>query len=602
MQKSSTSTCVCKWLMAVLLLQALCSGCGESGNSASPVPADTQGSHAAFRFDGELPASPAIADRPVDLVNSIHWTAVADNVSIDHSYLNGASGKLLMIESLGGGAGWLDFNGDGLLDCYLTQGDEPGRKDRSQCASDELFAQVAAGGFERVGHDARIDARNYGMGVTVGDFDNDGFDDLYVSNVGANQLFRNLGDGTFQEVGQETGTDTKSWSSSCAWADLDLDGDLDLYVCNYLMYDPLHPLLCEKDGLPALCHPRQIEAWPDECYENLGDGRFRAMSRPWGLYGEGNKALGVAVADFNNDDWPDIYVANDTTANFLFINDQTGHFSESAVRLGAAISGEGAMQASMGIGVGDYDRDGMLDIVLSHFSGESNTLYRNLGNFGFDDVSVQTLLRAASFSKLGFGIVMQDFDCSGTPEMLVANGHIDERNADGDGYLQHPQVLSLVDSKWLDCSKSAGAYFSGKYVGRGIATGDYDQDGDLDAMMVHQNAPAELLRNDSDRGHWLTVQFAGRTSNRRGIGCRVTLTDATGKRFVQELAGGTSYCSSHQHVLSFGTGNSDAPVSLKIRWPSGRRQHLDKVSLNQQILLIEPEDDESGEVVSIGMR
>ncbi|MCA9059829.1 MAG: VCBS repeat-containing protein, partial [Planctomycetaceae bacterium] len=448
----------------------------------------------------------------------LHFASVAADAGVEFVYQNGASGKLLMVESLGGGAGWLDFDRDGLLDVWFCQGGDPATMQPATRPLDQLFRQRSTGSFVSATEFAGISETGYSQGVAVGDFDNDGFPDVYVTNCGPNTFFRNLGDGTFEEVAAQISIDDSRWSSSAAWADLDLDGDLDLYVCNYVQYDPLNPMKCEKDGRPALCHPRQIPHWPDECYENQGDGTFVPRARDWGLFGDGNKGLGVVVADLTNDGFPDIYVANDTTPNFLFVSARGKGFTESALRLGTALSGDGAMQASMGVAIGDYDRSGTLDLCLTHFTGESNTLYQNLGAFGFNDVSGLTGIHQATLNRLGFGTVMHDFDANGTMEMMVTNGHIDDLHADGDGYEQLPMLLTWNGSRWKDVSAAACPEFTQKRVGRGIALGDYDADGDDDMLIVHQNSPSMLLRNDSDGGHWLRLQFIGRRSSRSGQG------------------------------------------------------------------------------------
>lgn len=565
-------------------------GCGTE--DASDIQADlTEISTFTLRKgEAKLP----VPDQ-VDTLQSVRapkLTRVPGSQGIEHTYYNGAVGNVLMVESLGGGACWLDMDRDGRLDCYLVQGERPDSGDRSECSGNVLFRQTEEFRFDNVSAAASVEDRNYGQGASAADFDNDGFVDLYVTNVMANRMFRNLGDGTFEEISSQAGTDDRRWSSSSAWADLDMDGDLDLYVCNYLQYDPLNPLVCRKDGQFALCHPRQLEAWPDACFENLGDGRFAPVSEKWGLKGEGNKALGVAIADFDNNGRPDLYVANDTTANFLFMNQTEPlpdgvRFIESAIRLGSAVSGSGSMQASMGVAVGDFNHDALLDIFLTHFTGESNTLYQNLGTAGFEDISSEVGIRKASYARLGFGTLMHDFDQNGTPELIVANGHIDERNADGDGYEQSLQILTLVGDSWIDCSHKCGEVFRDRNVARGIAGGDYDRDGDLDLLVVNQNSSACLLRNESDRGHWLKVTFTGVTSNRNGVGCRV-LVRTDNRVFMQELAGGTSYCSGHEEALFFGLGNNDSVVDIEVIWPGGARQTLNATAVDQSFVFLEP--------------
>lgn len=566
------------------------SGCAETAPTSTQP--DAAVAHSGAELQQSVPESePLESSSPLETsVGKLRFASVAGEHGLDFTYENGGQGQLLMVESLGGGAGWIDFDRDGLLDVYLCQGGDPAAIDLMTRPNDRLYRQRTSGQFSIVSGPALIQEFEYGQGVAVGDYDNDGFQDIYVTNCGPNSFFRNLGDGTFEEVGVDLRIDDRRWSASAAWGDLDLDGDLDLYVCNYLQYDPYHPVKCEKDGLPALCHPRQIPHWPDECFENLGDGTFQPRASSWHLYGEGNKALGVAIADFTNDGWPDIYVANDTTANFLFVNQEGKGFTESALRLGVALSGEGAMQASMGVAAADYDRSGTVDICLTHFTGESNTLYQNSGEFGFNDVSGLTGIYQATLNRLGFGIVMQDFDANGTMEMVVANGHIDERNADGDGYRQLPMLMTWTGAKWLDVSAEAGEEFLKKNVGRAITQGDYDKDGDDDLLIVNQNSPTVLLRNDSLREHWFRLNFIGTHSNRFGIGTRVQIVDGPAeKKQIHELAGGTSYCSTHEPALFIPLGEYVGAVTLSIRWPSGKTEERSFDRVDQIITLKEPE-------------
>lgn len=548
-----------------------------------------------------LQSSPAVSGKP-DLLKvrdrsvtetavsprsvQIQFEDVAAQAGIQFVYENGAAGRELMVESLGGGVAWFDYDMDGLPDLYFTQGGRPDAVDDESRPSAAAFRQVSRGVFRPVTEAARLITHDYGMGVAAADYDNDGFDDVYVTSVRHNRLFRNLGDGTFEEVTSRAGVDDERWSTSSAWGDLDQDGDLELYCCNYLQYDPLDPLECLKEGRPALCHPRQLEAWPDECFENLSDGTFARVSSSWQLTGEEGKGLGVAIADLNNDGRPDIYVANDTTANFLFLATEQDAFEESALRLGGGLSAEGRMQASMGVGLGDYDGNGFLDLFLTHFTGESNTLYQNLGESGLNDVSGLTDIRRISREYLGFGTVLQDFDQNGTPELIVANGHVDEQNADGAGYAQHACLMTWSSPHWIDVSDAVGTYFTQPKVGRGLATSDFDSDGDLDVVIVNQNDPAALLKNVSQRGHWLSFRLIGTLSNRSAIGTRVTVTQE-GQSHVQELAGGTSYCATHEKRLVFGLGESAAPCHVEIRWPNGSVQELEDVECSQMLVIIE---------------
>ncbi len=527
-------------------------------------------------------------DGPV-VKNRTRLTEVLDS-GIDFTYENGARGQALMVEATGGGCGWLDYDSDGQPDLYLGQGGNPAAPASAEQPNDRLFRNLGNGRFEDVTSWTLIDERGYGQGVAVADFDNDGFDDIFVTNVGFNALFQNRGDGTFHPVDLITEAVPPAWSTGAAWGDLDRDGDLDLYVCHYCIYDPMHPKPCFRtSGEPGTCHPKDVEPAPDECYLNQGDGTFRSVATERGLYGPGNRALGIAIADFDNDDWPDIYVANDTTKNFLFVNQRNAYFEERGEFLGCAVNVNGSPQASMGVAVGDYDRNGYLDLYVTHFHNEWNTLYQNLGPNGFHDVTAQAMLAVPTMEKLGFGTVMIDFDQNGYPELLVANGHIDDVTSKGIEFEMAPQLFAYNGRVWDDVTAAGGDFFQRKMIGRGVATCDFDGDGDLDVAVVLQNSKMALLRNDSQRGHWLKLRFQGINSNRHGIGTRVTLR--SGKTtWMQELAGGTSYCSSHEPVLIFGLGDAADACSLEVRWPNGLVQSIANVTVDQDLVLREPSE------------
>ncbi|MEY3459489.1 MAG: hypothetical protein RL215_2646, partial [Planctomycetota bacterium] len=542
----------------------------EKSRPTDPPPSETSTTH------------PAPAE-------GLRLTDRAAEFGFNFQYQNGARGQALMVESIGGGAGWLDFDRDTLPDALLAQGGDPIAPDESR-PLDSLLRQFPPGRFTAVEHTAGLSDRQYSQGIATADFDNDGFEDALVTNFGTNVLYHNCGDGTFQQLTTAFEGMEPRWSSSAAWADLDRDGCLDLYICNYLRYDVHNPAPCFRDGKPALCHPRQLEPWPDECWRNTGDGHFQRVTDAWGLTGPGNKALGVAILDLTGDSEPDIYVANDTTANFLFVrNPADGRFTDEALRRGAAVSGTGDPQASMGVAAADYDQNGFPDLLLTHFSGESNTLYRNDGNAGMLDVSAATGMRELSFPKLAFGVVMHDFNQDSRMDCLIANGHIDELTTEFDGYRQQPQLLSYDGKRWNDC-RDTNTWFTKKLVGRGIAIGDLEGDGDTDAIVVNQNSPATLLVNESRRGNWLQLRFCGVRSNRQGIGCIVSLRQGT-KTFRAELAGGTSFASSHQPVLNFGLGEDSSPSDVEILWPSGCVQSVRAVLPGQSLHLREPSEN-----------
>lgn len=567
----------------IVLLSGMLSGCWGGG----PAPSEIRTTSLIETSASNAPAA-SVANRVPEparsrLTTFPQFREVAEEVGMSFTYTNGATGRVLMVEATGGGAGWLDYDGDGLLDLYLCQGGNPAAEVRDGEPLDQLYRQVERGRFACVTVSTGIVESQYGQGVAVADFDDDGFDDVYVTNVGPNTLLRNQGDGTFQDTSLAAGVDDTLWSSSAAWGDLDGDGDLDLYVCNYVDYDPYHPLPCGTKEKPGTCHPMHVGAVPDECYFNRGDGTFTAEAQTRGLFGPENKGLGVVIADLNNDGRPDVYVANDTTPNLLFINEGQGRFVESAHTLGCAVNRDGLAQASMGVALGDFDQNGWLDLYCTHFTNESNTLYKNLGQTGFQDVTGLAGLHAPTLKFLGFGTIMTDFNQDGYEDIFVTNGHVDDWRQKGDDHEMEPQLFSYEGPRFVECSTTAGEFFSRKVIGRGVARGDFDNDGDWDLAVVHQNSPTAILRNDSSRGNWLKVRCVAK-GNRRGLGARVVLRQGD-KSLTQELAGGVSYCSAHEASLIFGLGNDSSPADLDVRWPDGSRQELRAVPVNRELIL-----------------
>ncbi|MFO0903809.1 MAG: CRTAC1 family protein [Pirellulales bacterium] len=559
---------------------ALLAGCGPSAKPAVDSPPQASSASEA-PVASPPPAAPSPKPAPAAPYETTFLELGAD-IGLDFTYASGARGQLLMVEAMGGGAGWLDVDGDQLWDLYLPQGGDPVAGPNASQPNDRLFRLTRDRHFVDITDQAFIDERFYSQGVTIADFDADGFDDIYVANVGRNTLWQNQGDGTFRDVSASAGVGDERWSVSCAWADLDGDDDLDLYVGNYCVYDPRNPIDCTKNGAPHICHPIDVEGAPDECYLNQGDGTFRAAARERGLFGKDNRALGVVAADFDNDGDIDLYVANDMAANFLFVNDGQGKFQESAVLLGCAYDRNGNAQASMGLACGDFDANGFLDLYSTHFQFDSNTLYQNLGSAGFQDVTGIMGLHGPTLPMLGFGTVMLDLDRDGQVELVIANGHIEPTIVQSQTVFEMPAQLFRYNGKrFEEVSQQAGAFFQKKLLGRGIAACDFDDDGDLDLCYVPQNASAALLRNEAAKHHWIAFRLRGAGLNRRAINARVTV-ECGGRQWMQELCGGTSYASSQQPILFFGLGDASAPVSATIRWPNGREQRLENLPLNQK--------------------
>lgn len=523
-----------------------------------------------------------------DFKPSLVFSEIQSATGVDFRYENGMQGQSLMVETTGGGGSWLDYDLDGNYDVFLCQGGDPTKVASDKQPHDQFFRQLSHENFVPTTHEIQIHEYGYSQGVSAGDFDGDGFDDLYVTNCGKNSFWRNLGDGSFEEITDFAGVGCgERWSSTSAWADIDLDGDLDLYVCNYVQYDRFNPHPCQDEkGNPAICHPKHVDAWPDALFINQGDGTFVDEANKRGVFGKGNKGLGVAIADFNRDGFPDIYVANDTTANFLFINDGKAHFTEMAFAEGCAVDAGGSFQASMGLGIFDYDENGFLDVFLTHYEDESNTLYKNRGDQGFQDVTAIVKLFTPTRPWLGFGTIMADFNNDSLADIFVAQGHVNNTPL-YKGKQKMPAALYSYDgSTFHELTPAGGEYFGKKFIGRGVASCDFDQDGDWDLIVSHQNDKASFLRNDSKSGNFIKVKFVGTESNRMGYGTQVTL-HAKDKKYYQELVGGTTYVSSNEPALIFGLGDSKEKCKLEIRWPSGKKETIENVAVNQSLILVE---------------
>lgn len=564
------------WFALALLLV----GCETKSTEQKPVRAEVSLSLPA------LPPSVSMAAPGFFVIPT--FVEVSSQRGVNFQYANGAAGKRLMVEATGGGVGCFDFDRDGWSDLIFAQGGSPDKTQQISESFDQLFRNVN-GLFANITDTCGIRESRYGQGVAVGDFDEDGFGDVLITNVDGDTLWHNHGDGTFEEIREWPGANSRLWSSSAAWADIDLDGDLDLYVCKYCDFDPLNPLICrDAQGKVQQCQPRQVSPIPDVCYRNRGDGTFEEIALSAGLSGPDNRALGVAIADFTNDGIPDIYVANDGTANFLFVREPDGQFMDWAPRLGCALDANGLGQGSMGVAVNDFDGNGWLDLYVTNFEDEWNTLYANFGDQGFADVTARFDAVNSTLPWVGFGVVMEDFDQNGHQDLVIANGHIDDAGKYRE--LRQPALmLTFTGSAWKDVSTQSGQYFRSKWVGRGMAQCDFDNDDDFDVVVVHQGDNVALLENTSSRGHWLSFEFVGKRSNRFGIGTRVKVTQGN-RTYLAELPGGTSYCSTRQPKIIVGLGESTDPCHVEILWTSGAKQEIRNLNCDSRLTVIEETD------------
>jgi len=502
---------------------------------------------------------------------------ITASAGIKFQHNSGAYGGKLLPETLGSGCAFLDYDADGWQDILLVNGmDWPGHK--RQRSTLQLYKNNRNGTFTDVTKSAGLDIEMYGMGVAVGDYNNDGFPDIFISCVGQSRLFRNTGKGTFVDVTRSSGLfGRQGFSTSALWFDYDRDGLLDLFVCNYVRWSPEHDVFCSLDGThKSYCTPEAYRG--DTCwlFHNRGDGIFEDMTAKSGTFDSSSKSLGVAMLDYDEDGWPDLLIANDTQPNKLYRNLHNGKFKEVAVEAGLAFSNEGKARAGMGVDVGDFDNSGRSGIAITNFDNEMIGLYRATKPGVYDDIATLAGIGAASKNTLGFGCLFLDVDLDGNLDLAVANGHIDEtvRNIRGNvGYAQPPQLfLNRGGGKFQDVASAAGGGFDSPKVGRGLAFGDFDRDGDLDILLTTNNGSAYLYRNDQS-AHPKSIRFhlKGTKSNRDAIGAsvRIFYDGQTQSRMVR---GGSSYLSQSELPATFGMGVHEKIDRVVIDWPSGRTE------------------------------
>jgi enediyne biosynthesis protein E4 len=492
-----------------------------------------------------------------------------------------------IVEATGSGAAFLDYDGDGWLDVfavnghYLAEVNDPESRFKGVQTTNHLFRNKKDGTFEDVTQKAGVADSVYGMGVAVGDYDNDGHADLYVTAYGGNILYRNSGNGTFTNVTEKAGVRCGLWSTGAVFFDYDKDGFLDLFVGNYLDFDPKYRLYYEADVYPGpLAYPAQQSV----LYRNNGNGTFTDVTVKAGIVQKG-RAMGALAADYDDDGWPDLFVANDATANHMYHNNGNGTFTEVGTECGVAFGQHGNASASMGGDFGDYDADGRLDLVVPAMSNIA--VYRNLGKGLFDDVSVETGVAKTSAQFWSWGGDLMDYDNDGWLDMLIVNGDGHRLSEKQEQLLMRNEAGPNGRRIFVDVSRSAGPFFDSRMVARGMATGDYDNDGDLDFFVLNIDQPSLLLRNDGgNRNNWLAVKLVGRKSNRDGIGAKVVLRASNWIRMEEKMSA-TSYLSQNDPRLSFGLGQRMKVDEVSIKWPSGKVQKLKDVKANQILTVVE---------------
>ena len=501
--------------------------------------------------------------------------SVAAGLQFQHN--SGAFNGIFLPETLGSGCAFLDFDNDGWQDILLVNGmDWPGHK--RQKSTLKLYRNNRNGSFTDVTRAAGLEIEMYGMGVAIGDYNNDGFPDIFITCVGQSHLFRNNADGKFTDVTHAAGLQPRQgFSTSALWIDYDRDGLLDLFVCNYVRWSPEHDVFCSLDGThKSYCTPEAYRG--DTCwlFHNRGDGTFEDVTATSGVFDSSSKSLGVAMFDYDQDGWPDLLVANDTQPNKLYRNLRNGKFKDVAVEAGLAFSSDGKARAGMGVDTGDFDNSGRPAVAITNFDNEMIGLYRAVSASAYDDISVPAGIGGPSKNTLGFGCAFLDVNLDGFLDLAVANGHIDQtvRNIRGNvGYAQPPHLfLNGGSGKFRDVAAEVGGGFDKPKVGRGLAYGDFDRDGDLDLLMTTNNGPAYLFRNDQSSGNrGIRVRLIGTKSNRDAIGATVRIF-YSGQSQSRMVRGGSSYLSQSELPVTFGLGQRDRIDRLTIDWPSGKSE------------------------------
>jgi hypothetical protein len=536
-------------------------------------------------------------------VATLQLVDVTRAVKLDFTQANSPTASKYLPETMGGGVALLDYDNDGRLDVFFVNGAKirdpmpPGAvPDKSDPRFwNRLYHQNPDGTFTDVTEKAGLSglAQNrYGMGVAVGDFDNDGFEDIYVTGFGGNTLYHNNGNGTFSDVTAQAGVAASGWSTSAGFFDFDNDGKLDLFVARYVEwgFDDKHVCGESKPGGRAYCHPDNYSGISNVLYRNNGDGTFTDVSKKAGIANPAGKSLGVAFGDFDDDGWPDVYVANDSVQCFLYRNNHDGTFTDVALTAGVGFNEDGKTFAGMGVDFADYDNDGRADIAVTDLSDQRYMLYRNNRDGTFTDVTNESGLGGATLAYSGWSMKFVDFDNDGWKDLFIAQGHVMDNievTSPNLRYLQPPLLLRNVRGRFSVID--AGAALKMPWAGRGAAFGDLDNDGDIDVIVTNIGQKAYVLRNDGgNRNGWIGIRARGRKSNRDGIGCRIKVVTASG--LVQHYTVNTAvgYLSASDRRVLVGLGADKAAQLVEIRWPAGGTQRFENVAAGKVIEAVEP--------------
>lgn len=587
---STIRTILLSSLLSALFLLAGCKQTSVTSEKPASQPANSASAQpASTAVPAEAPST-----APTRPSGPIEFTDVTAQAGIHFKHNTGAYGKKYLPETMGSGVCVLDYDNDGWQDIlFVNSMDWPGHKSGKSFPA--LYHNNKDGTFTDVTRQAGFAVEMYGLGCTVGDFDNDGYDDIYITAVGSNHLFRNLGNGKFADVTAKAGVADPGFSASAVWLDYDNDGKLDLLVAHYVEWSIDTDQYCSLDNKnKSYCTPQRYKGESSTLFHNRGDGTFENVTKKAGLYDPTSKALGIALIDYDNDGWIDLFVSNDTEPNKLYHNNRNGTFTDVAVAAGVAYGEAGTARAGMGTDAADYDHSGWQSLVLGNFTNEGMALYHNDGSGLFTDQAPSTGIAQLSTKSLTFGALFFDYDLDGLPDILAVNGHVSDDISvvqPNVRYAQPAQLFhNLGKNRFEEVTSKVGSALPRPIVGRGAAYIDFDNDGDLDLLLTANNGQARLLRNDNgNQNDFLRIKTVGTRSNRDGIGAKVTVKTVNGTRLFAMVKSGSSYLSQSELPLTFGLGKPAAgkTVSVEVTWPSGHKDAISDIKPNQFITIQE---------------